>query len=103
MGKKQKTILNTFWKSIVDVFTPEQKEKIVPFVLKNEKCCFCGVSDAKWKHYLLNECVCNDCVPRGCSCTLKKIKGRTGLEIEDYEYLLDKHGNEIPCEDWKKI
>ena len=103
MSKKQKTLIKTFWNNVFKVFNSEQKGKIVPFVLEDEKCSLCLTSKAIWSHIFLRQKACNDCVPRGCSCTLKKIKNRSGLEIEDYEYLLDKNGNEVPCKDWEKI
>lgn len=103
MSKKQKTLIKTFWNNVFKVFTSEQKAKITPIVLEYEKCSFCLTRKANWQHSILKNYACIDCVPRGCSCTLKRIKGRSGLEIEDYEYLLDKNGNEIPCKDWKRF
>lgn len=103
MGKKQKKLIADFWNSIVGAFSSEEKAKIVPFVLTDEKCYLCSSKKASWRHEILKQNVCNDCVPKGCSCTLKKIKGRSGLQIEDYEYMLDRHGNEVPCKDWKRI
>ncbi len=103
MGKRQKKLITNFWKTVVEAFSTEEKAKVVPFVLEDDKCYFCLCKKASWRHEILKQNVCSDCVPRGCSCTLRKVKGRTGLEIQDYEYILDKYGNDIPCKDWKRI
>jgi hypothetical protein len=95
-------LVNNFWGKIVDDLSPEEKDKLVKFSLPLEKCENCA-TNAKWFNSLLKEYSCDECVPRGCSCKLKKIPDRSGLNVEDYEYILDKHGRELPCEDWKKI
>jgi hypothetical protein len=101
--KKQNRETNNFWNKIVNNLTSEEKNKIVKFYAPSEKCRFCLIKNAKWINNLLKEYACDECIPRGCSCRLKKRTDRTGLHIEDYDYDLDKHGREKPCEDWKKI
>lgn len=95
--------LNKFWKTIKNAFSSEEKKKIVLFELPKDKCTFCDALEAKWKNKVLMENACNNCVPRGCSCKLQIKQGRTGLRIQDYEYCIDRLGNELPCEDWEKI
>jgi len=103
VSKKINRLVNNFWGKIVDDLSLEEKGKIVKFSVPPEKCKICLCSDAKWFNTLLKDHACDDCVPRGCSCRLKKMSNRSGLYVEDYEYILDKHGREIPCEDWIKI
>lgn len=103
MTKKINKLINNFWIKIVDDLSIDEKKKIVKFSLPLEKCKICSCSNAKWFNTLLKDYACDECVPRGCSCKLKKKPNRSGLNIQDYEYLLDKHGRELPCEDWIRI
>jgi hypothetical protein len=67
---------------------------------KRPKCIYCGTSDAQWENSILKEYCCNDCVPRGCSCRLYKIKNQKNFSIENFSYEKDEFGDELPCEDW---
>jgi hypothetical protein len=96
-------LINNFWNKIVDTPRVEGKQKLIKFSLPPEKCKVCKVANAKWFNSLLKEYSCDECIPRGCSCRLKRKHNFFGLQIEDYEYILDKQGKELPCEDWKKI
>jgi hypothetical protein len=102
VGKAHKN-LKGFWKTIKDILSPEQKEKIILFEIPKVKCNFCDVTEAKWQNIILKDYACDDCVPRGCSCKLKVKEGRKGFSIRDYEYCTDKKGNELPCEDWVRF
>jgi hypothetical protein len=101
--KNVNKLVNNFWDKIVDDLSLEEKQKLIKFCLPPEKCKICLSSNAKWYNSLLKEYACDECIPRGCSCRLKKIPNSSGLYVEDYEYVLDKHGKELPCEDWGKI
>lgn len=103
MSKKINRLVNNFWGKNIDDLSTDEKKKIVKFSLPPEKCKTCLYSNAKWFNTILNDYACNECVPRGCSCKLKKIFNLSGLNVEDYEYILDKNGKELPCEDWVKI
>jgi len=103
VNKNINRLINNFWNKIVDNLSVEEKEKTVKFNLPLEKCRICTVSNAKWFNTVLKEYACDTCVPRGCSCRLKRISNRTKLVIQDYEYMLDKNGRELPCEDWVKF
>ena len=101
--KIYKKTIRTFWRRITGSLSKEQKEKIIPIELPPDKCSYCGSTDVLWKNSIVFDVVCDECVPRGCSCNLYKKKNRNTFNIEDYEYQLDKDGNEIPCEDWYRI
>jgi len=103
VSKKINRLVNNFWDKIVDDLSTLETKKLVKFSLPPEKCKTCSCSNAKWFNTLLKEYACDGCVPRGCSCKLKKIYNRSGLNVQDYEYLSDKQGKELPCEDWIKI
>lgn len=103
MSKKINRLVNNLWGKIVGDLSTDEKKKIVKFSLPSEKCKTCLYSNAKWFNVVLKEYACDDCVPRGCSCKLKKIYNRSGLRVEDYEYFVDKRNRELPCEDWIKI
>jgi hypothetical protein len=103
VSKKINRLVTDFWGKITEDLTPEEKQKLIKFSIPSEKCKTCLHANAKWYNSVLKEFACNDCVPTGCSCKLKKITHRSGLNVEDYEYILDKTGKELPCEDWVKI
>jgi hypothetical protein len=67
---------------------------------KRPKCFYCDIKDAVWENSILEEYCCNDCVPRGCSCRLFKIKKNKRFSIENYYYSKNSFGEELPCEDW---
>jgi hypothetical protein len=87
----------------VEELSSEKKDKIVKFSIPPIKCKTCEVLNAKWYNTLSNEYSCDECVPRGCSCRLQKKPDASGCKIDDYDYTLDKHKRELPCEDWTKI
>jgi len=96
-------LVNNFWNKIANDSSVEEKQKLLKFSLPPEKCKFCKTLNAKWYNSLLKEHSCDECIPRGCSCRLKKIRNSSGFHIEDYEYILDKQGKELPCENWQKM
>lgn len=98
-----KPFLTKLWNGIVNVFSSSEKEKIIPFKLEPIKCDYCLVQIAKWKNTIITEYACDDCIPRGCSCRLYEKKKRNGFSIENYKYLTDKKGRELPCEEWENI
>ena len=103
MSKNINRLINNFWSKIVGSLSKDQKQKIVKFSAPAEKCNTCAIVNAKWFNSLSKEYACDNCIPRGCSCRLKKKSDRSGFNIQDYEYMMDKHGRELPCEDWSKF
>lgn len=103
MSKNVNKLVNNFWEKIVDDLSSEEKKKLVKFKLPKEKCQYCGTLNASWYNILFKEYACDTCVPRGCSCKLKRKERTSGLHIQDYVYLTDKQGRELPCEDWSKL
>lgn len=102
MSKKKKTFIQKLWKNIVEVFS-SKPQNVIEFKIPDPKCSYCGVIDAKWKHDIVSDYACDDCVPRGCSCNLYEKTKRKTFSIENYEYKKDKKGREIPCEEWIKL
>lgn len=98
-----KYLVSKYWKKIIKVFTTEQKLKIVPIVLSDILCFYCGMSNVSWKNVLTFDYSCSECVPRGCSCRLYKASERNGFSVQDYKYELDEDGKELPCEDWERL
>lgn len=92
------SIIEKAWSYIKDSID----NKIIKFILPKIKCEMCGVKNAKWKHNYLDNYVCDDCVPRGCSCKIVRNRKRTDF-LSQYEYKTDKRGRELPCEDWDKF
>lgn len=101
--KREKTFIQKFWKTVSDVFYPEKDSKIVKFKPASDKCSYCEVQKATFKNTVVHEYACDSCVPRGCSCRLYKKTKRTGFSIENYDYVKDKEGKELPCEDWIEL
>lgn len=100
MKHKNKPFINRIWNRVKDALSPNN---IIPFVLQKIKCSYCGVQEAKWKNILVLDYVCDECVPRGCSCHLYKKGKRATFNVDDYHYKKGKDGKELPCEDWEKI
>ena len=101
--KSHKNLVKLFWNQISKTFTNDQREKIIPIVLPDLLCTFCNSKKVKWKNSILLYYACDECVPRGCSCTLYKLSKRTDFSIEDYEYKLGDDKLELPCEEWDKL
>lgn len=100
MGKKKKPFLKKLLDDLLGVICPEN---IIPFVKPKDKCGYCVVKVAKWKHEIVDDYACDDCVPRGCSCHIYEKRKRKSFSVDNYEYKKDKCGRELPCEEWIKI
>jgi hypothetical protein len=100
---KQKPFLTKLWDGIINAFYSSEKENIIPFKLEPEKCAYCLVQLAKWKNTMITEYACEDCVPRGCSCRLYKKNKRNSFSVQNYDYVKDEKGRELPCEEWEKF
>ena len=70
----------------------------------------CG-KPADWM-YIDDTTLCDDCVPRGCSCNLELKDdiefildeyGNIDNPEEDYHQPLDEYGREYPCCEWMYI
>jgi hypothetical protein len=96
----QQFLINRYWRKLSKDLDVDQQDKILPIKIETDKCDNCGSTEVKWKNTLLFIFACDECVPRGCSCRLKKIKERETFFISDYVYEEDSEGNELPCEDW---
>jgi len=50
------------------------------------------------------ECACDDCVPRGCSCNMEPKDGDwESADDSNWEYTLDENGRHLPCCEWEPI
>lgn len=85
---------------IISSYYESNPNKIKNTFQKRPVCFYCQSKPAIWENIMLKEYCCDDCVPRGCSCTLFKIKKNKKFSIENYYYMKDKFGQELPCEDW---
>lgn len=91
------------WENVVSSFydsNPKESRKVFGI---RPKCMLCGVKQAIWENSILEDYCCDECVPRGCSCRLRKIKKNTNFLIENYIYSIGEDGLELPCEDWHKF
>ena len=91
---------NSKLEDIVDSYfdcNPKDKRNVFQ---KRPKCFYCEVKDAVWENSILNEYCCNECVPRGCSCRLFKIKKSKLFSVSNYAYMRNEFYEELPCEDW---
>ena len=65
-----------------------------------EKCFKCN-RDAVWSYLPGSESVCDECVPRGCSCNVEPKDG--DWENEDptnWEEVVGEDGRKYPCCEW---
>ena len=91
------------WENVISsLYKSNPKEcrktfKIRPF------CGLCEVNKAVWENSIIEEYRCNECVPRGCSCRLRKIRKNNFFLIDNYTYTIGDDGEELPCEDWHKF
>ena len=102
-SKPQKSLLKKLWRNLSKAFSSEQKSKITLIELQLDKCVYCDSTEVKWKNTVMFDYACEECVPRGCSCTLYKATKRRNFVLDDYKYTLDKDGKELPCEDWTQL
>ena len=99
-GKSESSSPKKFLDNVISSYYEcNPKEKKHTFE-KRPKCVYCEENDAIWENSVIKEYCCNECVPRGCSCRLFKIKKRKSFSIDNYYYAKDEFGEELPCEDW---
>lgn len=96
--KKENNIIVKIWDWVSSyIFT-----KGVSF--KKIKCSYCGIKPSTWINTVVEDYACDDCIPRGCSCTMYAVDGdNANYSISNWDYKKDKQGNELPCEDWRKL
>ena len=65
--------------------------------------CPCG-KPATWVYMPGTAVVCDDCVPRGCSCQQEPRDGNHENDDPDNWFdPVDKNGRKIPCVEWQKL
>lgn len=91
------------WENVISSFYDSNPKECRKTFKIRPICGICGVSKAIWENSIIEEYCCNQCVPRGCSCRLRKMKRNKFFSIENYTYILGDDGEELPCEDWHKF
>jgi hypothetical protein len=91
------------WETIISSFYESNPKESRPVYKIRPKCMICGVNLAIWENSILKDYCCDECVPRGCSCRLRKIKKNKSFFVDNYTYTLGEDGQELPCEDWHKF
>jgi len=94
---------NNIWEKVISSFYAANPKECRKIFKVRPICSICRVSKAIWENSIIEEYCCNECVPRGCSCRLRKIRKNKFFLIENYTYMLDNDGEELPCEDWHKF
>jgi|688.fasta_scaffold1554227_1 hypothetical protein len=71
---------------------------------KKIACSYCSLKNAVWINTIVEDYACDECIPRGCSCVMYPKDGNeNNLSISNWDYKKDDEGNELPCEDWRKL
>ena len=65
------------------------------------RCHFCHWRRAVWSYMPGRDSACDECVPRGCSCTMEPIDGDyDNIKPGSWEHQTDEKGRKIPCCEW---
>ncbi len=67
-------------------------------------CHTCHRRRAVWSYMPGRYNACEECVPRGCSCTMESLDGDyENQDASNWEYQLDEKGRKVPCCEWWSI
>lgn len=91
------------WENVISSFYKSNPKECRKTFKIRPICGICEVSKAIWENSIIEEYCCNECVPRGCSCRLRKMRKNKFFSIDNYTYTLGDDGEELPCEDWHKF
>ena len=65
------------------------------------RCHSCHWRRAVWSYMPGRHNACEECVPRGCSCTMRpKDDDFENEDPANWEYQLDEKGRKVPCCEW---
>lgn len=91
------------WENVISSYYKSNPKEYRKTFKIRPACGICETNKAIWENSIIDEYRCHECVPRGCSCRLRKIKKNVLFSIENYTYMLGDDGEELPCEDWHKF